>query len=104
MIIYVNRDKKLDKESENNLYKACLELYEYPNPKYKDLAIRLAKYAYTATGFKLWISTFFHLLPPTIIVDLKFTDFITAEQRTIDQIPGQLGEAYVIILKHISGN
>ena len=59
---------------------------------------------YTATGFNLGISTFFHLLPPTILVDLKFTDFIPTEQRIIDQIPGQLGEAYVQIFKHMSRN
>ena len=75
-----------------------------PNRKYKDLAICLAKFTYTATGFKLGLGKIFHLFQPTILVDLKFTDFIKAKEGTIDQIPRQLGKAYVQILKHMSGN
>ena len=102
---YVNRDKQLDPDSERNLYKAWLEIYEHANPDYRHFAIRLVKYSYVATGFAPSFGSFYHLIPPTILSEIGFVDFIKQEKANAAKSNLYLGNsASLQIIKNLSNH
>lgn len=65
-----------DQSQVNNLINYWRELIEDPNPRISKLFKDLAVYAFYTSGDNSGMNTFFHLLPNSYRIDIKYTDYI----------------------------
>jgi hypothetical protein len=97
---FMNRAKKLNIESERNIYIAWEELLEI-DPK---LAKDLVSYAYHSSGFSRNLGSFFDFIPTSYLKTIGFDKYITEELSILNEYSDSLMEAVDQIIKNNTNN
>jgi len=97
--IGINNAKKIDKDSRNSLYLAWEEL-DKQDPK---LSEDLAKYAYYASGFNKTLTSFYDMIPISVLKKLNFVNFIKS-QNLLGEDSMYLNKAAVQVIKNLHDN